>query len=163
MNIVTRALSAIGFEKRSFDTYWSNFDALRTGAVTPFAVPQMAFDPADYLVEQRHYPSKDGTRIPMFLVHKKGLKLDGSAPAWLYGYGGFNVVMKPQFAVPPLVWIEDGGVYAMANLRGGGEYGEDWHQAGAMGNKEHVFEDFEAVLSWLSTSRWSNQIGRAHV
>src|SRR5262249_39779967 len=95
---------------------------LATGKTEGWHETKLAVDTAKFEVKQVFYPSKDGTKIPMFLVHKKGLKLDGSAPGWLYGYGGFNIVMKPQFAVPPLVWIEKGGVYAMANLRGGGEY-----------------------------------------
>jgi prolyl oligopeptidase len=107
------------------------------------------FDTSKYETKQVFYHSKDGTRVPMFIIHKKGLKLDGSAPGWLYGYGGFNVVMQPQFAVPPLVWIEGGGVYAMANLRGGAEYGEDWHQAGIKERKQNVFDDFIAAAEWL--------------
>ncbi len=122
---------------------------LATGKTEVHHETKTAFDASPYEVRQVFYPSKDGTRIPMFLVHKKGLKLDGSAPAWLYGYGGFNVVMKPQFAVPPLVWIEGGGVYAMANLRGGGEYGEDWHQAGTKESKQNVFDDYIAAADWL--------------
>ena len=102
-----------------------------------------------YEVRQVFYPSKDGTKIPLFLVHKKGLKLDGSAPGWLYGYGGFNVVLKPQFAVPPLVWIERGGVYALACMRGGGEYGEEWHKSGTKERKQNVFDDFIAAADWL--------------
>lgn len=122
---------------------------LGTGETTVWHETKFAFDFSRYEVKQVFYPSKDGTKIPMFLVHKKGLALDGSAPGWLYGYGGFNVVMRPQFAVPPLVWIERGGVYAMANLRGGGEYGEDWHQAGVKERKQNVFDDFIAAADWL--------------
>ncbi len=110
---------------------------------------KVPFDLDRYEVKQVFYPSKDGTRIPLFLVHRKGLKLDGQAPGWLYGYGGFNVVMKPRFAVPPLVWIERGGVYAMACLRGGGEYGEGWHRAGTQERKQNVFDDYLAAADWL--------------
>jgi len=122
---------------------------LATGATTTHDETKMKFDASQYETKQVFYPSKDGTRIPMFIIHKKGLKLDGSAPGWLYGYGGFNVVMRPQFAVPPLVWIEGGGIYAMANLRGGGEYGEDWHKAGTKERKQNVFDDYIAAADWL--------------
>ncbi|HQY05919.1 MAG TPA: prolyl oligopeptidase family serine peptidase, partial [Lacunisphaera sp.] len=122
---------------------------LSTGKSETYHETRTAFDASPYEVRQVFYPSKDGTKIPMFLVHKKGLKLDGAAPAWLYGYGGFNVVMKPQFAVPPLVWIEGGGVFAVANLRGGGEYGESWHQAGTKERKQNVYDDYIAAADWL--------------
>lgn len=122
---------------------------LATGRTTTYHETKIKFDTAAYETKQVFFPSKDGTKIPMFIIHKKGLKLDGSAPGWLYGYGGFNVVMQPQFAVPPLVWIEGGGVYAMANLRGGAEYGEDWHQAGTKERKQNVFDDFIAAADWL--------------
>jgi prolyl oligopeptidase len=122
---------------------------LASGATTTHHETKINFDLSRYETKQVFYPSKDGTKIPMFVIHKKGLKLDGSAPGWLYGYGGFNVVMQPQFAVPPLVWIEGGGVYAMANLRGGGEYGEDWHQAGTKQRKQNVYDDFIAAADWL--------------
>jgi prolyl oligopeptidase len=122
---------------------------LASGATTTHHETKINFDLTQYETKQVFYPSKDGTRIPMFIIHKKGLKLDGSAPGWLYGYGGFNVVLQPQFAVPPLVWIEGGGVYAMANLRGGGEYGEDWHQAGTKQRKQNVYDDFIAAADWL--------------
>lgn len=103
----------------------------------------------DYAVKQVFYQSKDGTRIPMFLAHKKGIKLDGSNPTLLYGYGGFNISMTPRFSIARLQWMEMGGVFAMANLRGGGEYGEDWHQAGTKSNKQNVFDDFIAAAEWL--------------
>ena len=122
---------------------------LASGKTETFHETTTAFDASRYEVKQVFYPSKDGTKIPMFLVHKKGLKLDGSAPTWLYGYGGFNVTHKPTFAVPPLVWIEQGGVYADACLRGGGEYGEDWHQAGTKERKQNVFDDYIAAADWL--------------
>jgi prolyl oligopeptidase len=122
---------------------------LDTGKTEVWREAKTDFDASQYETKQVFFPSQDGTKIPMFLTHKKGLKLDGSAPAWLFGYGGFNIVMRPQFAVPPLVWIERGGVYAVANLRGGGEYGEDWHRAGTKERKQNVFDDYIGAADWL--------------
>ncbi|MDP1579219.1 MAG: prolyl oligopeptidase family serine peptidase [Candidatus Didemnitutus sp.] len=122
---------------------------LDTGATTVWQEAKTDFDASNYVTKQVFYPSKDGTQIPIFITHRKDLKLDGSAPGWLYGYGGFNVVMRPQFAVPPLVWIERGGVYAVANLRGGGEYGRAWHDAGTQAKKQTVFDDFIAAAEFL--------------
>jgi prolyl oligopeptidase len=122
---------------------------LKTGKSSVFRTPKVAFKPADFEVKQVFYPSKDGTKIPMFLVHKKGLKLDGQNPTLLYGYGGFNVSLTPGFSVSRMVWLEMGGVYAMANLRGGGEYGLDWYDAGRKDKKQNVFDDFIAAAEWL--------------
>ncbi len=122
---------------------------LKTGKSSVFRTPKVAFKPADYEVKQVFYPSKDGTKVPMFLVHKKGLKLDGQNPTLLYGYGGFNVPLTPGFSVSRMVWLEMGGVYAMANLRGGGEYGLDWYDAGRKDKKQNVFDDFIAAAEWL--------------
>ncbi|MBW8874734.1 MAG: S9 family peptidase [Acidobacteria bacterium] len=107
------------------------------------------FDPASLEVEQVGYPSKDGTRISMFLVHKKGLKRDGCNPTLLYGYGGFGISTTPDFDAGMLPWLEAGGLYALPNLRGGGEYGEDWHRAGMLEKKQNVFDDFIAAAEWL--------------
>lgn len=122
---------------------------LDTGKTEVWREAKTDFDASQYETKQVFYPSKDGTKIPMFITHKKGLKLDGRAPAWLYGYGGFNIVMRPQFAVPPLVWMERGGVFAVANMRGGGEYGRDWHLAGTKERKQNVFDDYIAAADWL--------------
>jgi prolyl oligopeptidase len=128
---------------------------LAAGRGTVFQAAQVAFDAARYETKQVWVPSKDGTRIPMFVTHRKDLPLDGSAPAWLYGYGGFNVSLHPQFSVPPLVWLELGGVYAQATLRGGGEYGEAWHLAGTKERKQAVFDDYIAAADWLVAQRYT--------
>jgi prolyl oligopeptidase len=122
---------------------------MSTGESTLFRRPNVNFDPSDYETSQIFYHSKDGTRVPMFITHKKGLKLDGERPTYLYGYGGFNIPMKPRFSVANLVWMEMGGVHAVANLRGGGEYGKAWHDAGKKLNKQNVFDDFIAAAEWL--------------
>lgn len=110
---------------------------------------QVDFDPHQYITEQVFYSSKDGTRIPMFITHKKGMVLDGSNPTLLYGYGGFNISLTPGFSVSRLAWMEMGGVYVVANLRGGGEYGQAWHEAGKKLNKQNVFDDFIAAAETL--------------
>ncbi|MDP6934270.1 MAG: prolyl oligopeptidase family serine peptidase, partial [Myxococcota bacterium] len=110
---------------------------------------QVDFDPSDYTTEQVFYESRDGTRIPMFLTHRKDLDTATTHPTLLYGYGGFNISLTPWFSVSNLVWMEMGGVYAVANLRGGGEYGEEWHDAGTVHNKQNVFDDFIAAGEWL--------------
>ena len=120
-----------------------------TGVTSVFKEPTIAFDPSGYETTQVFYRSKDGTRVPMFITHKKGLTLDGSHPTYLYGYGGFNISLTPSFSVAVLVWLEMGGVYAVPNLRGGGEYGEEWHQAGMHGKKQNVFDDFIAAAEYL--------------
>ncbi|MBF2005043.1 MAG: S9 family peptidase [Chlorogloeopsis fritschii C42_A2020_084] len=114
-----------------------------------FRQPNVDFNPADYETKQIFYNSKDGTRVPMFITHKKGIKLDGNNPTYLYGYGGFNASLTPAFSVSNLVWMEMGGVYAVPNIRGGGEYGEEWHQAGMKLKKQNVFDDFIAAAEWL--------------
>jgi len=121
-----------------------------------FKRPEVDFNPADYETRQIFYKSKDGTRVPMFITARKGLKLDGSNPTYLYGYGGFTASMTPSFSVANLVWMEMGGVYALANLRGGGEYGEEWHQAGTKLRKQNVFDDFIAAAEWLIANKYTS-------
>jgi len=127
-----------------------------TGASSVFRAPKVKFDPADYETRQVFFPSKDGTRVPMFITSKRGLKLDGRNPTLLYGYGGFNISLTPSFSVANLAWMEMGGVYAMPNLRGGGEYGEQWHQAGTKLNKQNVFDDFIAAAEWLIANKYTS-------
>jgi prolyl oligopeptidase len=120
-----------------------------TGEVSVFRQPNVDFDPDDYVVKQVFYQSKDGTRIPMFVTHRKDLQPNGRTPTLLYGYGGFNISMTPVFSITRLAWMEMGGVYALANIRGGGEYGEEWHQAGTRLRKQNVFDDFIAAAEYL--------------
>jgi len=128
---------------------------LEGGKSAVFRQPKVDFDPNRYETEQVFYNSKDGTRVPMFLTHKKSLKLDGQNPVLLYAYGGFNISLTPAFSVPNIVWLEMGGVYAQPNLRGGGEYGEDWHQAGTKLKKQNVFDDFIGAAEWLITNHYT--------
>lgn len=120
-----------------------------TGRSGVFKAPEIAFDPSAYETVQVFYRSKDGTRIPMFLTFKKGLRPGGPHPTYLYGYGGFNVNLTPAFSIGILVWLEMGGIYAVPNLRGGAEYGEEWHAAGMLANKQRVFDDFIAAAEYL--------------
>jgi prolyl oligopeptidase len=131
------------------------YDA-ETGKSSVFRQPAVDFKPSDYETKQVFYTSKDGTKVPMFITHKKGLKLDGQNPTLLYGYGGFSVSLTPSFSIANLVWMEMGGVYAMPNLRGGGEYGEDWHQAGTKLKKQNVFDDFIAAAEWLIANKYTS-------
>jgi prolyl oligopeptidase len=126
-----------------------------TGKSTIFRQPKVDFNPDYYETKQIFYHSKDGTRVPMFITHKKGIKLDGNNPTYLYAYGGFNASMTPGFSVSLLVWMEMGGVYAMPNIRGGGEYGEEWHQAGMKDKKQNVFDDFIGAAEWLIANKYT--------
>ena len=121
-----------------------------------FIAPKVAFTPENYITEQVFYPSKDGTMIPMFLTYKKDLIKDGSNPVLIYGYGGFNASLNPRFSTMRIPFIENGGIYASANLRGGGEYGEEWHLAGCQMNRQNVFDDFIAAAEYLINEKYTN-------
>jgi len=131
------------------------FDAA-TGQSTIFKQPDTPFDAQDYVVDQRFFTSRDGTRVPMFIVHHRGLDLTSGAPTLLYGYGGFNIPLPPGFSTTRLAWMEMGGVFALANIRGGGEYGKQWHDGGRLLNKQNSFDDFiaaaEALVEWGITT-----------
>ena len=122
---------------------------LPTGKSTLFRGSKVNFNPDGYETKQVFYKSKDGTEVPMFIVHKKGIELNGKNPTWLYAYGGFNISLRPSFSASRIVWLENGGVYAQPNIRGGGEYGETWHKAGTKLQKKNVFEDFIAAGEYL--------------
>jgi prolyl oligopeptidase len=117
---------------------------------------QVPIDPSRFAVEQVWYSSKDGTRVPMFLVHRKGLKANRNLPVLLYGYGGFKVSLTPDFSITASWWAEQGGVYALANIRGGGEFGEAWHRAGMLDKKQNVFDDFISAAEWLIQNNYTN-------
>jgi prolyl oligopeptidase len=159
--------SVSGFQGRPEDTetfyQFSSFSTpastyrydLATGRSTLLFRPEVDFDPARFEVKQVFFPSRDGTRIPMFLAYKKGLKLDGNNPTLLTGYGGFNVPQYPTYSSMWIAWMEMGGVYALVNLRGGSEYGEAWHEAGRKLKKQNVFDDFIAAAEWLIANRYT--------
>ncbi len=125
------------------------------GKSSVFRAPKVDFDASLYETKQVFYNSKDGTRVPMFLTYKKGIKLDGQNPTLLYAYGGFDISLTPAFSIPTIVWLEMGGVYAQPNLRGGGEYGEEWHLAGTKSHKQNVFDDFIAAAGWLIANKYT--------
>lgn len=128
-----------------------------TGKSTPLFTPEIkGFNPDDYVTEQVFYPSADGTKVPMFLTYRKDLKRDGSNPVYLYGYGGFNISLPPSFSPNRLVWLENGGIYAQANLRGGAEYGEPWHEAGTKQKKLNVFNDFISAAEYMIRENWTS-------
>jgi prolyl oligopeptidase len=129
---------------------------VETGESSLFRRPDVAIDLDDYEVKQVFYPSNDGTQVPMFIVHKNGVKLSGTNPTLLYGYGGFNVSLTPGYSTSRMVWMEMGGVLAIPNIRGGGEYGKEWHLAGTKANKQNVFDDFIAAAEWLIANQYTN-------
>ncbi|HWZ17485.1 MAG TPA: prolyl oligopeptidase family serine peptidase [Ktedonobacteraceae bacterium] len=145
----------IGFTSFLFPPSIYRYD-FTNDVLTLLRSTEIDFDVERYETKQVFYTSKDGTRIPMFLTHKKGLVLDGNNPTLLYGYGGFDISLTPSFSIPTLIWLEHGGVYALANLRGGGEYGEEWHRAGTLEQKQNVFDDFIAAAEWLIANQYTS-------
>jgi prolyl oligopeptidase len=150
-------------DKSTFFTYTSFTEPssifqldLASGESTLWRKSKLKFDGGGLETKQVFFTSKDGTRVPMFIVHKKGLKLDGANPVLLYGYGGFNISLTPVFSVSRAVWMEMGGVFALANLRGGGEYGREWHEAGIKLGKQRVFDDFIAAAEWLIANKYTS-------
>lgn len=129
---------------------------IASGKSTLYEKPKVDFNPEDYETKQVFYESKDGTKVPMFIVHKKGIEMNGKNPTWLYAYGGFNVSLTPSFSTARIVWLENGGIYAQPNLRGGGEYGEKWHVAGTKMNKQNVFDDFIAAGEYLIKENYTS-------
>jgi prolyl oligopeptidase len=131
---------------------------LLSGNSEEFRKSELKFDPSAYEVKQVFVPSKDGkVKVPMFIVHKKGLKLDGQRPALLYAYGGFNISLEPVFSPPRIAFMENDGIFIQANLRGGGEYGEEWHRAGMFGSKQNVFDDFISCAEWLQKNKYTSK------
>jgi prolyl oligopeptidase len=145
-----------GFTSFTFPPIIYKYD-IASGKSEVFHKTEVKFNPEDYEVKQAFYSSKDGTKVPMFIVHKKGLKLNGKNPAYIYGYGGFNISMLPSFSSTNIVLLENGVVYAVANLRGGGEYGEAWHRAGMLLNKQNVFDDFIAAAEYLIKEKYTSK------
>ncbi len=129
---------------------------IATGRSTLFRSAEIDFSPDRYLTKQVFFTSKDGTRVPMFIVHRKGIPFDGNNPTLLFGYGGFNITMFPRFNASRIPWLEQGGVFALANLRGGNEYGEAWHQAGMLGRKQNVFDDCIAAAEYLIDKKYTS-------
>jgi len=129
---------------------------VESGRSTLFRQPELKFNPDDYEIKQEFYTSKDQTRVPVFIVHKKGIRLDGKNPAFLYAYGGFNISMTPSFSTSRILFLENGGVFALPNLRGGGEYGEEWHRAGMLEKKQNVFDDFIAAAEYLISEKYTS-------
>jgi len=159
--------SGFGGKRKDTETFYSftsyttpstvyRYD-VEAGRSTVWRKPELKFDPSAYETVQVFYPSKDGTKIPMFLTGRKGLPRDGSTPTLLYGYGGFNIPLTPGFSPSALTWMEMGGLYAVANLRGGGEYGEAWHQGGTRARKQNVFDDFIAAAEWLIAGKYTSK------
>ena len=160
------SVSGFGAKKKDKDFYYSftsfttpstiyQYD-IATGKSTFYRQPEVDFVPDEYETKQVFYVSKDGTKVPMFIVYKKGLKMEGKNPTMLYAYGGFNVSLTPNFSAMRIAWLEQGGIWAQANLRGGGEYGEKWHEAGTKMKKQNVFDDFIAAAEYLIKEKYTS-------
>jgi prolyl oligopeptidase len=130
---------------------------IKTGVSSQYQKAEVAFDPSQFEVKQLFFNSKDGTRVPMFITYKKGLQLNGSNPVLIYGYGGFNAPTLPSFSASNIVFLEQGGIYAVVNLRGGNEYGENWHKGGMLGNKQNVFDDFIGAAEYLVAEKYTSK------
>lgn len=144
-----------GFTSFTYPTTIFKFD-IEKNESTVYRAPEIDFDPSQYEIKQVFYASKDGTRIPMFIVHRKGIRMNGKNPTLLYGYGGFNISLTPGFSITRLILLEQGGVFAMPNLRGGGEYGKEWHEAGIKERKQNVFDDFIAAAEYLIKEKYTS-------
>ena len=151
----TDAESFFAFTSFTYPTTIFRYD-LASGGVSVFKRPETAFAPDGYETRQVFYKSKDGTEVPMFITHRKGLVLDGTNPTYLYGYGGFDISMTPGYSAGNAGWLEMGGVYAVANIRGGGEYGKTWHDEGRLKNKQNVFDDFIAAAEYLVDAKYTS-------
>jgi prolyl oligopeptidase len=163
----TGTASGFGGEPADKETFYSFVDYttpptiyrlnLKSGESKLYRAPKPPFDSTQFETKQVFYPSKDGTKIPMYLVHKRDIKLDGSNPTLLYGYGGFGISVVPRFDSTRIAWLERGGIFAVANLRGGGEYGEEWHRQAILANKQKVFDDFIAAAEWLIAQKYTSK------
>ena len=161
--------SASGFggknDEKEFYFYFTNYNTpgssykfnVENGKYEQYWAPEIDFNPEDYVSNQVFYTSKDGTKVPMIITHKKGVELNGKNPTILYGYGGFNVSLTPSFSITNAVWMEQGGIYAVPNLRGGGEYGKKWHVAGTKQQKQNVFDDFIAAAEYLIENNYTSK------
>src|SRR5690606_36306817 len=133
-----------------------NYD-VASGKSDVFYQPELKFNPEDFQSEQVFFKSKDGTKVPMFIVSKKGMKKNGKNPTLLYAYGGFNISLSPSFSTSIIPILEQGGIYVLANLRGGGEYGQEWHQAGMLNKKQNVFDDFIGAAEYLIKAKYTSK------
>ena len=160
------SIGGFGTKKEEKELYYSFTNYTTPGSIYKYEIesgeselyqkPNIDFNSDNFVSQQVFYKSKDGTKIPMIITHKKGLQLDGTNPTMLYGYGGFNISLTPSFSTANTVWLENGGVYAVANLRGGGEYGKEWHDAGTKLNKQNVFDDFIAAAEYLIAEKYTS-------
>jgi len=160
-------ISGFGSKKEETDLYYSFTNYITPGSIYKYDVStgtseifrksKIDFNSDNFESKQIFYTSKDGTKVPMIITHKKGLKLNGKNPTILYGYGGFNISLTPSFSITNSVWMEQGGVYAVPNLRGGGEYGKEWHDAGTQQKKQNVFDDFIAAAEYLIENNYTSK------